>query len=266
MEEDRSHLLGGDDRVRLIPTVTSDLPAAIASLVDQLASLPHVVGVTLDDPQSHGSEADDHGWNLGVYYRTAFNPADLSHLDGSVGTPGEWGRIVNGGATLSVDSHCVRIYYRDIDEVRHWIREAGAGRFEIEGSNEHLAGAPSCTVAAELALGTVLAGSFDEAIEYPERLAEEGAARWRDNARSSLERAGDHAERGDRAGVLGHLARALVEIAHARLCEARRWTTNEKEILERAELTHLNQLLTALDADPVMLMQRVMQARALLGD
>lgn len=70
-EEDRSHLLGGDDRVRLIPTVTSDLPAAIASLVDQLASLPHVVGVTLGDPQSHGSEADDHGWNLGVYYHTA---------------------------------------------------------------------------------------------------------------------------------------------------------------------------------------------------
>jgi hypothetical protein len=64
-EEDRSHLLGGDDRVRLILTVTSDLPAAIASLVDQLASLPHVVGVTLGDPQSHGSEADDHGWNLG---------------------------------------------------------------------------------------------------------------------------------------------------------------------------------------------------------
>jgi hypothetical protein len=75
---------------------------------------------------------------------------------------------MNGRASPpTVDSHCVRIYYRDIDEMRHWIREAGAGRFEIEDSSEHLAGVPSYTVAAELALGTVLAGSFDEVIEYP---------------------------------------------------------------------------------------------------
>lgn len=65
---------------------------------------------------------------------------------------------------------------------------------------------------------------------------------------------------------MGHLARAYVEAAHAKLCGARRSTLNEKEILERAELTHLNQLLTALNADPVTLTQRVMQARALLLD
>ncbi len=74
------------------------------------------------------------------------------------------------------------------------------------------------------------------------------------------------AEHGDATGVLGHLARACIEVAHAHLCEARQWTVNEKEILERAELTHLNQLLTAINADPVTLMQRVMQARALLLD
>ena len=129
-----------------------------------------------------------------------------------------------------------------------------------------MAGVPSYTLAAELALGRVVAGSLEDVVQYPEKLAEEGAKRWRDSAKSSLEHAGDRAEHGDLAGVLAHLARACIEVAHARLCEARRWTVNEKEILERAELTHLNQLLTALNTDPVALSQRVMQARTLLLD
>ena len=243
-----------------------EFPEAIASLIDHLASLPNVVAVTLAGSTPDGGDPADRAWDFGIYYRGTFDPGGLMHLDGTATAPGAWGRILNGGASLIVDGAKVDIRYRDIDAVRHWIRESQAGRFEVDGSNESLAGIPSYTLAAELALGTVVAGSLNDAVAYPGRLAEKGSAHWRTSARRSLEHAHTRAERGDVAGVLGHLARACIEEAHARLCEARRWTVNEKETLERAELTHLNQLLTALNADPVMLMQRVMQARALLLD
>jgi hypothetical protein len=244
----------------------TDFPEAIVSLINHLASLPNVVAVTSGGLASRAGEPADRAGDFGVYYRGTFDPKGLMHLDGTITAPGAWGRIRNGGARLTVDGHLVEIHYRDVDAVRHWIRESQSGRFEVDGSSGYLAGVPSYTLLAELALGTVVAGSLDDVIEYPDRLAEEGSAQWRNSARSSLEHADARAEHGDAAGVLGHLARACIEIAHARLCEARQWTVNEKEILERAELTHLNQLLTALNADPVMLMQRVMQARALLLD
>ena len=248
------------------PMDKSEFPEAIASLVDTLASLPHVVAVTLAGSQALVREHADVDWDLGVYYCGEFDPKGLAHFEGAVAAPGDWGRIMNGGARLIVDGLMVDVFYRDIDEVRHWVREAEAGRFEVDRLPGFLAGIPTYALAAERALGTVVAGSLEGAVDYPDRLAEEGAARWRDHARFSLERAGLQAARGDVAGVLGHLARAGAEVAHARLCEARQWTVNEKEILERAELTHLNQILTVLHTDPVTLTQRVMQARTLLLD
>jgi hypothetical protein len=172
---------------------------------------------------------------------------------------------MNGGARLTVDTEAVTVHYRNLDDVEHWLDEARAGRFEVDGHEDYVAGLPTYTLAAEVALGEVLAGSLDP-LEYPDRLAHEGAAHWRRKAKSSLERADNRAARGDAPGVLRHLTRAGVEAAHARLCEARRWTVNEKEILEQAELAHVTQILTALRADPVTLMQRVMQARTLLFD
>ena len=242
------------------------LPEAIASLVDHLASLPHVIAVTLGGSRAERRELADSDWDLGLYYRGEFDPRGLSHLEGTVSAPGDWGRIMNGGAWLIVDGLKVDIHYRDLDHVRHWIREAQAGRFEIDGLPGYLAGIPTYSLAAEMALGKTLAGSLDEVAGYPDRLAKEGAERWRDHARFSLEHAEIRATRGDVAGVVGHLARACVEMAHARLCEARQWMVNEKGIIERAELTHLNQILTALNTDPVRLSQRVMQARTLLFD
>jgi hypothetical protein len=245
---------------------TFALPEALTSLVDHLVSLPTVLAVTLQNQSARREDPTNHDWSFGIYYRGTFDPEGLAHLDGTVTAPGEWGRIMNGGATLTVDGHRVDLHYRDIAEVRRWIQESEAGRFEVDSSSRSVAGVPSYTLAAELALGRVVAGSLEEVIQYPEKLAEEGAKRWRDSAESSLDHAGDRAEHGDLAGVLAHLARACIEVAHARLCEARRWTVNEKEILERAELAHLNQLLTALNTDPVALSQRVMQARTLLLD
>lgn len=253
-------------RVPLTLMDTTGLPQAIATLVDHIASLPHVIAVTVRDPGASANHPTARDWSLGVYYRGTFNPEGLRHFQGTVTAPGDQERITNGGALLTVGGHRVDLHYREIDHVRHWIQESEAGRFEVESSSDSVAGVPSYTLAAEMALGTVVAGSLGDTIEYPERLATEGAAHWRSSATSSLEHAGARAEHGDVAGVLAHIAKAGIEVAHARLCEARRWSINEKEILERAELTHLNQLLTALNTDPVTLSQRVMQARTLLLD
>ncbi len=60
------------------PMKKSDLPEALVSLVDLLASLPHVIAVTPDDSRAHGSEPGNRGWDLGVHYEGEFDPAGLS--------------------------------------------------------------------------------------------------------------------------------------------------------------------------------------------
>ncbi len=165
-----------------------EFPEAITSLIDHIASLPNVVAVTSGGLPSRAGEPDE--WDFGLYYRGTFDPEGLMHLDGTVTAPGAWGRIMNGGASLIVDGRRVVIHYRDIDAVRHWIRESESGRFEVAGSNGYLAGIPSYTLAAELAMRTVVAGSLDDVVEYPDQLAEEGSAHWRSSAGRSL----DHAD------------------------------------------------------------------------
>lgn len=127
-----------------------------------------------------------------------------------------------------------------------------------------MVGFPTYTLAAEAALGRVLAGSLDLQIAYPAVLAEKASTQWREHARSSLEHARRRAQEGDRTGTSKHLARASLQAAHARLAQARRWVVHEKEILETAEMERMNQLLLGLSSDPVTLMQRVMQAKAFL--
>ena len=242
-----------------------ELPSPIASLVDYLANLPHVIAITRRWPGRSSSEPAD-TWDLGLYHRGGFDPDDLVHLDGVPTAPADRGTKGNDWSTLLVDGLTVNIHCRDLDVVEHWTSEAREGRFQVKESPGHLAGTPTYTLAAEIASSQVLAGSLDLNVDYPDRLAEAGAVRWRYHAGTSLEQAGARAARGDLPGVAHHLARAYAEAAHARLCEAREWAHNEKENLERAELTHLNEILTALKTDPVTLTQRVMQARALLLD
>ena len=242
-----------------------ELPSPIASLVAYLANLPHVVAVTRRRPGKSSSEPTE-TWDLGLYHRGGFDPDDLVHLDGIRTARADRGRKGSDWSTLLVDGLTVNIHCRDLDVVEHWAREAQQGRFQVKESPGHLAGTPTYTLAAEIASSQVLAGSLDLNVDYPDRLAEAGAIHWRYHAGTSLDHASARAALGDLSGVVHHLARAYAEAAHARLCEAREWALNEKETLEQAELTHLNEILTALNTDPVTLTQRVMQARALLLD
>ena len=238
------------------------LPTTAATFADHLAALPGVVGVTW---RSGDRDDVDHGrWSLGLYFRGAFDFKLLAGIPGVASLADRAG--ADGSVTLGYHGSPVVVHLRDYDEVLHWRRAAERGHFEVHTVPGHVAGRPTYSLAAELVSDRVVAGSLEQTAAYPGSLSTVGGGHWRRRTASSLNHAELSAGQGDVAGVHGHLVRAAIEAAHARLCEAKAWTRNEIEILERAELTHLNQILTTLNTDPVTLVQRVMQARALLLD
>lgn len=213
----------------------SSLPADIEGLVDELAAARGAVAVILGGSRATGA-ADAHSdWDLALLYRGAPDLAPLA-ARGTVHPPGSWGRIMNGGAWLTVGDQKVDVLLRDIDVVDHWSRSARDGAYEVDFLLSYLAGIPTYTLLAERALGRVLRGAPAAPETYPPRLAESGPPRWRFHRDFSLEHARDRARRGDVAGALGQTARAAVEEAHARLCARGEWVVNEKRILERAGL------------------------------
>jgi hypothetical protein len=90
------------------------------------ANLPNVVAVALGGSRAAGRERRDSDWDLGIYYRHSFDADSLRSLgfEGTVVDPGEWGRLVNGGAWLTIGHERVDLLYRDIDFVTHWTEEA----------------------------------------------------------------------------------------------------------------------------------------------
>jgi hypothetical protein len=143
---------------------------------------------------------------------------------------------MNGGAWLSLGGTKVDVLLRDIDVVEHWSARAREGTFEIDALLGYVAGVPTYSLLAERAVAVVLRGAMPPAGEYPSRLAETAAERWRFCSAFSLDYARMHAERGNVVGVVGQVAKAVIEEAHARVCAARRWVFNEKHIVELAGL------------------------------
>ena len=104
----------------------TDLPSAVAEIVDLLASLPGTNAVVLGGSKVLGS-ADAHSdWDLGLYYRGTIDLTALA-ARGTVYPPGSWGRIMNGGAWLQSGDHKVDVILRDLDVVEHWTQRAEHG-------------------------------------------------------------------------------------------------------------------------------------------
>src|SRR3954463_13529005 len=111
----------------------SPLPVSIARLADELSALPGAAAVALGGSRATGTHRPDSDWDLGLYYRGAFDAAGVRALGlpGYVSDVGEWGPIVNGGAWLTVDGRAVDVLYRDLDVVEGWLEDAERGTFEI---------------------------------------------------------------------------------------------------------------------------------------
>jgi len=172
-----------------------------------------------------------------LYYRERLNPADITALGwpGRVFAPGEWGRIVNGGAWLTVDGAKVDLIYRDLGEVLHWTAAAEQGSFEIDREVGYVAGIATYVLAGELALGRVLAGDLPRPA-FPQRLRQSAPVSWFRVAAGALHFAQVHAGRQDRAACLANLCQAALAAAQGRLAAAGEWVLNEKRLIERAGL------------------------------
>ncbi|MBF6413975.1 nucleotidyltransferase domain-containing protein [Nocardia cyriacigeorgica] len=238
----------------------------LAHLTDRLAALPAVDAVTLGGSRAEGTHTPDSDWDLAVYYRDGFDPADLR----AVGWPGEvfdlgaWGGgVFNGGAWLIIDGRRVDIHYRDLAAVDRELAEAEAGRFHWEPLMFHLAGIPSYLLLAELAINTVLHGELPRP-HYPQALRESAPPVWRERAALTLTYAENaYAARGQLTEVAGALATAAVQTAHAVLAARGTWVVNEKRMLNRAGLRGIDDIVANLAAEPRRLREAVVRTREL---
>jgi len=208
------------------------------AIADQLQAIPGVVAVTLGGSRARGKERPGSDWDFGLYYRGELNADDLRALPypGTVVDPGEWGRLMNGGAWWTIDGVKVDVLYRDLDVVDHWAAEAEQGRFEVDDLLGHLAGFPTYAVVGELALGRQLAGDPLPKPSFPTALRRRAAQIWRWRAEFHRSYAQQHAARNDDRAAAALLTRADLEEAHARMAERGEWVLNEKGLLARAGL------------------------------
>ncbi|MEV4999443.1 nucleotidyltransferase domain-containing protein [Streptomyces niveus] len=246
--------------------------AFLDQTADVLAALPAVKAVTLGGSRAQGTERPDSDWDLAVYYEGGdegdFDPADLR----AVGWPGEvseiggWGGgVFNGGAWLTVEGRSVDVHYRDLGVVEHELAEAREGRFHLEPLMFHLAGIPSYLVVAELGINRVLRGELPHP-DYPAALRRTAPERWLGNARMTLAYTkANHVPYGRLTEVVGNLAIAATQTAHAVLAARGEWVTNEKTLLQRAGLRDVDMITSELSTDPGELAGSVAEAEALFA-
>ncbi|GLY64283.1 nucleotidyltransferase domain-containing protein [Amycolatopsis taiwanensis] len=238
----------------------------LAHVTDRLAALPAVHAVTLGGSRAQGTHTPDSDWDFAIYYRGGFDPADLRAVgwDGEVSEIGGWGGgVFNGGAWLTIDGRQVDVHYRDLDVVEHEFAEAQRGRFHWEPLMFHLAGIPSYLVVAELAVNEKLHGSLPRPA-YPDALREAAPPWWRDRATLTLHYAQRaYAPRGQATEVAGALATAAMQTAHAVLAARGEWVTNEKRLLQRADLRGIDAIMAGLRPEPEALRRAIAEAEEL---
>jgi hypothetical protein len=232
-----------------------NLPQPIVELVNVLQAMPGVVAVVLGG--SRALEVNDAGsdWDLGLYYRGALDYTALA-ARGQVYPPGAWGRIMNGGAWLQCGREKVDVLLRDLDIVNHWTQRAEQGEFEVDALLGYLAGVPTYILSAELASCQVLRGELQPK-SFPSKLVASAPPRWRFCRSFSLDYARMHARRGNVAGAAGQVAKAVMEEAHAILCERSQWACNEKRLIETAGLADLFPVLAQVPLESANLVQWV---------
>jgi hypothetical protein len=120
----------------------------------------------------------------------------------------------------------------------------------------YLAGVPTYSLTAELASCRVLRGEI-QATPFPPKLVAAAPPRWRFCRSFSLDYARMHARRGNLAGATGQAAAAVMEEAHAIVCERGQWVCNEKRLVETAGLGGLTALFAQVPIESESLVQWV---------
>ncbi|MFD5740226.1 nucleotidyltransferase domain-containing protein [Streptomyces massasporeus] len=245
------------------------MPAFLDTVADRLAPLPAVEAVTLGGSRAQGTERPDSDWDLAVYYRGAFDPADLRAVgwEGEVCEIGAWGGgVFNGGAWLTIEGRRVDVHYRDLDVVEHELAQAEAGRFRVEPLMFHLAGIPTYLLVAELAINKVLRGELPRPDAYPPALRESAPAHWHGMAAATLAYAkAGHAPKNAVTQVAGAIALAATQTAHAVPAARGEWVTNDKGLVARAGLADVDAVVRDLTDGPAALARAVTDVETLLA-
>jgi Nucleotidyltransferase domain len=239
----------------------------VRELAERLMEIPGVVAVTLGGSRAGGVIHPDSDWDVGLYYRDAIRADDVRALgfEGTVVEPGSWGRLMNGGASLTVEEQRVELVYRDLDVVQHLLDEAEAGRYELDRVEGYVAGMPTYALPGELAAAELLAGELPRP-GFPDALRQAAPGRWRRSAGFSLAIADTAAERHDVVSCAGLLAKAAIEAAQATLAERGEWAPTEKGIVRRARLGARVEAIMAAPGDRQFELARAVTAmRASLG-
>jgi hypothetical protein len=219
-------------------TLVNGLPDPVAELCEILAHAKGVEAVAIGGSRAVRAADAASDWDIGVYYRGNIDLASLKTY-GEVHPPGSWGRIMNGGAWLSLGGIKADVMLRDLERVLHWTTKAREGVYEIDWLLGYLAGAPTYSLMAELAVNRTVQGRLPVIREYPKKLSQTGRRRWGLNAEFSLSHAQMRAVRGDLIGTVGQAARAVIEMGHSLACARRQWVINEKKLLEQTGLEDL---------------------------
>jgi len=241
----------------------NDLPQPVAELVDVLSGMPGTVAVVLGGSRALGSNDAGSDRDLGVYYRGAIDLTALAAC-GTVFPPGSWGLVMNGGAWLRCGGEKVDVILRDLDAVEHWTRRAENGEFERDALLGYLAGVPTYSLSAELASCRPLYGDI-RAAPFPPKLVADAPPLWRFCRSFSLDYARMHAKRGNLAGATAQAAAAVIEEAHAILCERGQWVCNEKRLIATAGLVRLHALFAQVPIESASLIQWVDLVAGQLG-
>jgi hypothetical protein len=241
-----------------------DLPQSVIELVDVLAAMPGTVAVVLGGSRALGPIDAGSDWDLGVYYRGAIDLTAL-RARGVVYPPGSWGRIMNGGAWFRAGGEKVDVLLRDLDVVEYWTGRAEQGEYEVDALLGYLAGVPTYSLCAELASCQLLRGTLPAKPNFPPKLVAAAPPRWRFHRSFSLDYARMHAQRGNTVGAAGQAAKAVIEEAHAIVCERGHWALNEKRMIETASLDGIQSLFTRVPSEPADLTWWVEQVAQGLG-
>jgi hypothetical protein len=230
-----------------------DDDAFLAHVADRLGELPRVQAVTLGGSRAEGTHRPDSDWDFSIYYQGHFDPQTLRDIGwpGEVFEVGGWSKgVFNGGAWLEIDGRRTDVHYRDLDVVDREITASQEGRFSIEPLMFHLAGIPSYLVLAELSVKRVLRGELPTP-DYPVALRQRAREVWWGRADATFGYARlYHAPHGRLAQCVGLVAQAASQSAHAVLAARGEWITNEKRLLSRAGLRHVDDFIAAAQPAP----------------
>jgi hypothetical protein len=225
-----------------------------------------VDAVALGGSRAQATNRPDSNWDLAVYYRDGFDPQTVRDLGwpGQLTDLGGWGRVFNGGGKLTtVEEQLIDVHYRDLGLIDEIHDDALRGEFTIEPLLFHQAGLPSYILLAELGINMTLRGQVPQ-WDYPKALRESAPGIWWDQADHTLHYANGHARHGRVAQCAGLLSEAACHAGHAILAHRGEWITNEKQLLDKAGLRRIDDIVAQLDTEADSLSQAVDDARALL--